>query len=77
MLVQSTLTSSGGLRPHFFALSQRSKRDIPAQGPYFAVMSNTRRMSEVECELLLGIKPSGGRSLKGPAVSAYLNGTYS
>lgn len=40
-----SLTSSGGFRPHFFALSQRSKRVMPAQGPYRAVMSKTRRMS--------------------------------
>lgn len=40
-------TSSGGLRPSFLALSQRSRRVMPAQGPYLDVMSKTRRMSVV------------------------------
>lgn len=43
--IEAVLTSSGGLRPHFFALSHLCSRVMPTEGPYFEVMSNVLRMS--------------------------------
>lgn len=44
-LVIKKITSSGGSRPNFCARFHLSNRLIPTQGPYFAVMSKTRRIS--------------------------------
>lgn len=43
--VTKKITSSGGSRPSFCARFHLSRRLIPTQGPYFAVISKTRRIS--------------------------------
>jgi hypothetical protein len=38
-------TSEGGFNPHFFALSHLCNLEIPTEGPYLEVISNTLRIS--------------------------------
>jgi hypothetical protein len=38
-------TSDGGFNPHFFALSHLCNLEIPTDGPYLEVISNTLRIS--------------------------------
>ena len=67
--VNGSRTSSGGFKPHFFARSHRCSRVMPTLGPYFEVMSNTRRISgESAWKSLDRAKTDGGCCYPAPHV---------